>query len=188
MPGVRESEFSEPPAVYRPGYFWCINDRMDMKELIGQLRDMAAHGARSVCLHPFPKEFRPTTMPSTMDPPYLSPEYFRAIKRLVAECERLGMNYWLYDEGGWPSGGACGQIMAIDPERYARTYIVDQGNGPEVFREPYEPRGPAPYPNIITPGVTCSRSTRHRWPIRRVAVSCSPRCSQSTGTGSSPGR
>jgi hypothetical protein len=154
MPGVRRGEFSEPPEVYRPGYFWCINDKMDVKELISQLRDMAAQGARSVCLHPFPKEFRPTTMPSAMEPPYLSPEYFKVIKKVVAECERLGLNYWLYDEGGWPSGGACGQIMKIDPERYARTYIVDHGNGPEVSREPYEPRGPVPYPNLITPGVT----------------------------------
>lgn len=154
MPGIRKREFANPPAVYRPGYFWCINDRMDPTELIGQLRDMAAHGALSVCLHPFPKEFRPTTMPSTMEPPYLSPAYFGVIREIVAACERLGMNYWLYDEGGWPSGGACGQVMALDPERYARTVIVDKGHGPEVSRDPYQPAGPAPYPNILTPGVT----------------------------------
>jgi len=154
MAGISKRTFVNPPAVYRPGYFWCINDRMDPKQLIGQLRDMAAHGALSVCLHPFPKEFRPTTMPSTMEPPYLSPAYFDVIRQIVAECERLGMNYWLYDEGGWPSGGACGQVMKLAPDRYARTHIADKGNGPEVCREAYQPAGPAPYPNIITPGVT----------------------------------
>ena len=33
---------------------------------IAQLEDMRAHGLRSVCIHPFPKGFRPTSCISTM--------------------------------------------------------------------------------------------------------------------------
>lgn len=154
MSGFRCSVFREPPSRHCPALFWFLNDRLDLRMLLRQLRDMAAHGARSVCLHPLPREFRPTTMPSAMAPPYLSPAYFRVIRRIVAECETLGLNYWLYDEGGWPSGGACGQVMKLDPTGYARATVVAGSQGPEVRREVSPQPGPAPYPNLLTPGVT----------------------------------
>ena len=146
--------FADPPAWLHPGYFWMINDRVDERQLIAQLRDMAAHGARSVCFHPCPPQFRPKSMPTRLDRPYLSPAYFRLIRKLVAECGRLGMNYWLYDEGGWPSGGACGQVLATNPEAFLRQNIVASPRGPVVRRVQSDPQAGAPYPNLLTPGVT----------------------------------
>ncbi len=32
------------------------------------------------------------------------------------------MNCWIYDEGGWPSGGACGKVLQYHPE-YARQIL-----------------------------------------------------------------
>ena len=116
--------FGDPPAHLWPGYFWLINDKVDEEKLLGQLRDMYSHGARSVCLLPEPPEFRPRTMGTELDVPYLGEEYFKVVRRVVEECGRLGMNYWLYDEGGWPSGGACGQVYAMDPERHARKVVT----------------------------------------------------------------
>jgi hypothetical protein len=145
--------FDDPPAHFHPGYFWMINDRIDEAQLIGQLRDMAAHGAKSVCLHPCPPEFRPRIMPTYVDRPYLSKSYFQLIRNMVAECRKLGMNYWLYDEGGWPSGGACGQVLAQNPEAFLRQNIVDSGNGPVVLKRRSDPQAGAPYPNLLTPGV-----------------------------------
>lgn len=71
--------FADPPAHFHPGYFWLINDRIDEAQLIAQLRDLAAHGAMSVCLHPCPPEFRPRIMPTYVDRPYLSKSYFHLL-------------------------------------------------------------------------------------------------------------
>lgn len=125
MPGVLkmmkdEGNFSiaglkDPSPELWPGYFWSINDHMEEEELSRQLRDMYAHGAKSLCVLPLPKEVEPETHGLKMSPAYLSQEYFKFIGNIVAECHRLGMNYWLYDEGGWPSGGAAGQVYAHNP-------------------------------------------------------------------------
>ncbi len=147
-------QFAGPAAEYYPGYFWVFTAPADEEAMLGQLRDMAAHDARSVCFHPCPREFRPRTMPTTMSPDYLSPGYFRLVCRLVAECRRLRMNFWLYDEGGWPSGGACGQVLARNPAAFERQYLVDSPKGPAVMRLKSDPQVAAPYPNLLTTGVT----------------------------------
>ncbi|MFA6714853.1 MAG: glycosyl hydrolase [Victivallaceae bacterium] len=149
------TDFAFPPAENTPGYFWLLNSRLEPDMLKGQLREMAAMGARSVCMHPLPKGFRPGTMPSQMEPGYLFPEYMDIIEELVAECEKLGMNYYLYDEGGWPSGGACGQVWQSDPEKFAHCYVTsDDKGGVKIECQQDDPAIAAPYPNIITSGVT----------------------------------
>jgi len=117
-------QLRDPPAIFWPGYFWLINDRMEEKELVRQLRDMHSHGARSLCLHPLPPEMGLERFNSAMFPPYLSGGYFEMLGKIVSECERLGMNYWLYDEGGWPSGGAAGQVFARAPKSHARQFVA----------------------------------------------------------------
>lgn len=109
-------KFKEPDSVYWPGYFWWWNGPLEPEILIEQLRDMREHDARSVCPLAMPHEFRPTTLNNQMDVKYLSPEFFDRVKIAVEEAARLGMNYWLYDEGGWPSGEACGQVTEGHPE------------------------------------------------------------------------
>ncbi len=129
---------SNPPAELCPGYFWLINDRMEEKELFRQLKDMFDHGAKSVCFHPLPPEMRPETFGAAMSPAYLSSEYFELVKKIIGECHRLGMNFWLYDEGGWPSGNANGEVYARNPSEYSpkgityRDFHVVQGESYSV--------------------------------------------------------
>ncbi len=146
--------FRMPPAKFAPGYFWFLNDRLDDDKLIDQLTDMAKCGARSVCPHPIPKNFR-ASFYSTMEPEYLSEEFFQKIRLIADTCAKLKMNCYLYDEGGWPSGGACGQVYASDPEKFARRYLVPDGSGKyKILVETPDTVGSAPYPNLLTPGVT----------------------------------
>ncbi len=151
---LNKKQFRNPPSHCYPGYFWGINAEMIPEELICQLRDMYRHGARSVCLHPVPKEFRPD-ISSSMSPAYLSEEYHQVIKQVVDECRKLGMNYYLYDEGGWPSGSACGQVFASDPERFAQRFIVEDKSsdrGWKIFSPPYNPANGAMLPGIAEKG------------------------------------
>ena len=144
-------KYAAPEAWNYPGYFWIINAKMELPEMLEQLRDMAAHGARSVCLHPAPR-FRPNTFTS-MEPDYLSPEYTQIIAALVEECRRLDMNYYFYDEGGYPSGSACGRVYRSDPERFVRQYVVPDGpDNYKIIKENVSPSTPAPLPNIIAKG------------------------------------
>jgi len=109
-------KFMEPDAIYWPGYFWMWNGPLDSDVLVGQLRDMREHDARSVFVLPMPHEFRPDSTNNQLDTAYLDPEFFQRVKIAVEQAKRLGMNYWLYDEGGWPSGEACGQVTKDHPE------------------------------------------------------------------------
>ena len=106
-------------------YFWCWNGPLKPEVLRRQLADMAAHDARSVCVLPLPHEFRPDNTNNQMDVDYLSPQFFDRVKIAVDEAARLGMNYWLYDEGGWPSGQACGQVLRARPDTAVRVLAYD---------------------------------------------------------------
>lgn len=112
--GFDVKAFTEPAPEHSPAYFWMWKDRLDLDVLLKQLEDMKAHGLDSVCVHPFPKAFRPGYFQSAMEPDYLSPEYLEILKKVCARAGELGMNFWFYDEGGWPSGGACGRVAASD--------------------------------------------------------------------------
>ena len=144
-------KFRNPANIHSPAYFWMWNDRLDANRLNAQLDDMFAHGMRSICIHPFPKAFRPGKFDSGMEPDYLSPGDFAIVSNVVDHAAALGMNVWLYDEGGWPSGGACGQVAAGDVAgRFRKRFLDPNGN---VIAQTYGPGG-ANYPSIIENGTT----------------------------------
>ena len=150
----KHSAFKSPSARRYPGYFWSFGRPIEVEKVREQLRKMAAKKVRTVCLHPVPHNFR-IDIASTMAPPYLSEEFHRAIAAIVDACAELGMNYYLYDEGGWPSGSACGQVWAADPEKFTRKFIVSDGNnGWKIEAEAVRPELAAPVPNLLEKGAT----------------------------------
>jgi len=100
---------------------------LDPEVLIEQLHDMFLHDARSVCPVPMPPEFEPENFNNQMDPPYLSEGFFQRVRLVVEEAARLGMSYWLYDEGGWPSGNACGRLLHLRPDLVAKVMRLENG-------------------------------------------------------------
>ncbi len=161
--------------VFSPAFFWLWNAPLDADALCAQLEGMRAHGLRNVCIHPFPKGFRPGSCPSGMEPDYLTPAFLDVYAAVVRRAGELGMHVWLYDEGGWPSGGACGLVAASDPEgRFAPREVVTVAGGASSPGEPQSPAarsesappptglllcsrpyGPgAPYPSLLEPGAT----------------------------------
>ena len=141
-------KFKQPDAVNHPGYFWFWNAPLDKKTLLEQLEDMHRMGARSVCIHPLPREFRIHLMTS-MEPGYLTPEYFKLYKAVVKKCAELGMNSYLYDEGGWPSGGACGQVFASNPDEFRRRYLRLDEKGKIVVCDEQETPARATLPDVL---------------------------------------
>ncbi len=116
---------------YSPVYGWSWNSPMSEKLIVKQLDEMCQMGIRGMYILPLPREFRPTTMRTQMKPDYLSEDFFSLVTFALMEAKKRGMNVWVYDEGGWPSGGACTQVMKLRPASVAR-YIAKTENGYEI--------------------------------------------------------
>jgi len=108
--------FRSPDAFFSPGYLWFWNDRLSREALSSQLREMGSCGAGTAVPLPMPKDFRPTNNVTALEPDYLTTEYFELYRLMLDEAAKLGMRVWLYDEGGWPSGSACGRVLKTRPD------------------------------------------------------------------------
>ncbi len=110
------SSFISPDVSYAPVYIWVWNDICSREITDEQLAEMQRLGIRAFYILPEPKEFRPDSMPTNLSPDYLSEEFFELCAYAIDRGTSLGMNCWIYDEGGWPSGGACGRVIEDHPE------------------------------------------------------------------------
>ncbi|MBR5869117.1 MAG: hypothetical protein IKZ21_06690, partial [Clostridia bacterium] len=113
--------FRTPGVEYATFYSWVWNDVLTREEILRQLDEMVRLGIRAVYIIPEPKHFRPKTMPTELEPDYLTGEYFEEFRFAMEEAAKRGMRLWLYDEGGWPSGGACGRVLLEHPELARRS-------------------------------------------------------------------
>ena len=109
-------KFTTPDTSFAPVYVWVWNDVCTREIIDAQIKEMQNLGIRAFYILPEPKNFRPGSMPTNLTPEYLSDEFFELCAYAVQEANELGMLCWLYDEGGWPSGGACGKVIKDHPE------------------------------------------------------------------------
>lgn len=114
--------FTAPDVSFAPIYVWVWNNICTRKIIDSQLDEMRCLGIRAFYILPEPKNFRPHSMPTNLSPDYLTDGFFELCAYAVKKAEALGMRCWIYDEGGWPSGGACGRVLEEHPE-YARQII-----------------------------------------------------------------
>ncbi len=114
--------FVFPEVSCSPVYVWVWNDICTKDIIDTQLEEMQNLGIRAFYILPEPTDFRPDSMPTNLFPDYLSTEYFELCAYAIRKGKSLGMNCWIYDEGGWPSGSACGKVMKDHPE-YARQVL-----------------------------------------------------------------
>lgn len=116
------NSFINPDVSYAPVYIWVWNDICTSGIIDVQLAEMLRLGIRAFYILPEPKNFRPDSMPTNLTPDYLSQEYFELCDYAIKKGKELGMQCWIYDEGGWPSGSACGKVMKDHPE-YVRQVL-----------------------------------------------------------------
>lgn len=116
------NSFKHPDASFSPVYVWVWNDICTREIIDSQLSEMQNLGIRAFYILPEPKTFRPENMPTKLEPDYLSEEYFALCAYALKKGKLLGMNCWIYDEGGWPSGSACGKVIEDRPE-YVQQYL-----------------------------------------------------------------
>jgi hypothetical protein len=92
--------------------FWFWNDDLDADEIVRQIADFAAHGVQGFCIHPR------VGLPRSLG--WMSEALLAFMAIAIDEAARRGMRVLLYDEGMYPSGSSCGQVVARDPSLAAR--------------------------------------------------------------------
>ncbi len=86
---------------YRAIPFWSWNNTLDEKELVRQIDDMKAAGMGGFIMH----------ARIGLRDEYLGEKWFSCIKTCLDRARELGMNAWIYDENGWPSGFVGGKLL-----------------------------------------------------------------------------
>jgi len=103
-------QLSDPEPDYRPLPFWSWNDKLDPDELRRQIHLMKQSGVGGYFMH----------ARSGLKTDYLSPDWFDCIRTGIEAGDAAGLQPWVYDEEGWPSGFAGGKVNARGGWTYAR--------------------------------------------------------------------
>ncbi len=109
-------KFSNPSNEFYPVYGWVWNDIITREGIKKQIDEMYAKNILGVYVIPLPKEFRPISMVTNLQPEYLSDEYFELLTYAVDYAWEKGIKFWIYDEAGWPSGNANFKVTENNPE------------------------------------------------------------------------
>lgn len=95
--------------------FWSWNDKLEERELRRQIRNMKDLGMRGFFMH----------ARGGLETEYMSKEWFDCVRACIDEAKKLGMEAWAYDENGWPSGFAGGEILK-DPKNHAAFLVCEK--------------------------------------------------------------
>lgn len=106
---------------FRPTIFWAWNNGMQDDRIRSEIAGFAKAGIGGLHLHA-----RAGLM---ID--YLGEEWVHAYRTTIEECKKYGLDIWIYDENGWPSGFAGGKVPALG-EDYRIKYLTYSRN---VLRE-----------------------------------------------------
>ncbi len=117
FPGQEFSQklLKSPTSEYDVTYMWLWNEAISRELIDKELAEYKKAGINSLYFVPLPKDFRPDTMRTFLSPEYMTEEFLDIAEYAVKRAIELGMKPWLYDEGGWPSGGACGLTLRQNP-------------------------------------------------------------------------
>ena len=96
--------------------FWSINDGVKTEPLCEQMLQMKEHGIEGVVFHP---RFYPG------GPDYMTSEFIKVVGEVILYAKSIDMEFWIYDENGWPSGAADGQVLKKHPDskRWGIAYV-----------------------------------------------------------------
>lgn len=109
---ITKSDYINPVMKYRPIPFWSWNDKLDPEELRYQIREMHKQGLGGFFMH----------ARGGLQTAYLSAEWMDCVNACLDEAGKLGMEAWLYDENGWPSGFGGGLVNALGI-KYQQKYL-----------------------------------------------------------------
>lgn len=96
-----QSALKQDLTNYRAIPFWSWNNALDETELIKQIDQMYEVGMGGFIMH--------ARLGLTTE--YLGEKWFSCVEACLKRAKELGMNAWIYDENGWPSGFVGGKLL-----------------------------------------------------------------------------
>lgn len=115
--------FKSPTNEFRGAPFWAWNSALDPDVLSEQVDLFADMGFGGFNMH----------VRQGLETPYLSDDFFKAIKSCVKRAEENGMHAWLYDEDRWPSGAAGGFVTKTMKNRVKALVLMTNKLEDAVF-------------------------------------------------------
>ena len=112
--------FLQPPKTSWPAYSWVWNVNVTREGIMQQIDEFCKSKIKVVYVLPEPREFRPEAG-YTLDG-YLQESYMQLYRFACEYAFSKGMQVWLYDEGGWPSGSANGAVVLSNPALEKKCY------------------------------------------------------------------
>lgn len=104
---------------------WAVNGPLDLDELRRQLDGFVEAGLDGVVFHP---RFYPD------EPRYLDDDYLAIVSALIVAASERDLDFWIYDENGWPSGTVGGRMLERHPELRQRWVELQPEAGQEALR------------------------------------------------------
>lgn len=142
---------------YMPIPFWSWNDRLNVTQLNKQIQWMRDNDFGGFIMH----------ARGGLQTEYMSEEWYQYIENCSNKAEKLGMEAWIYDENGWPSGFVggkllediemrdmyiCCEIGEYDNEADLKYYLTDE----ELFLTDRKLEGQGEYLNLYLKRSTSS--------------------------------
>jgi alpha-L-rhamnosidase len=126
-------DFKNPPNAYKPMPFWHINGEMTNEGITQQIKD-AKYKANFSGV---------TVLPvSNTKPKFLSEAFFEKYEHILKTAKAENMNVILYDDTGFPSGNAGGEMEIKFPESLRKYVYKEEYNltGTRNFKCPTPPK------------------------------------------------
>ncbi len=101
--------------------WWWEGERMTKERVTAELETLAAQGVKAVC--PIQRS------PGRCDPQSFSPEWWDLFAYTNAECKRLGMSLWAYDQVGYGHYGWLEKAAAHVADPRTKRVVVLTGEG-----------------------------------------------------------
>lgn len=105
-------ELEKEKKEYQSLPFWSWNDELDRNVLVEQIDWMKTKGIGGFFMH----------ARGGLKTSYMSEEWMRCVDTCVVAAKERGMQAWIYDEKGWPSGFAGGKLLTNEENR--DTYLT----------------------------------------------------------------
>ena len=92
---------------YRSVPFWSWNNELEEDALVAQIDEMKKVGIGGFIMH----------ARTGLTTEYLGEKWFACVAACLKRAKELGMNAWIYDENGWPSGFVGGKLLETEAYR-----------------------------------------------------------------------
>ncbi|WP_205661099.1 glycosylhydrolase-like jelly roll fold domain-containing protein [Amycolatopsis vastitatis] len=102
-PGFDPAAFANPPKDSRPAIYWYWNNTITSAITDHQMAEMRAKGIYEAVIFPLGGD--------SMQPVFLSEDWFTLVGHVLREAQRTGMKMWLFNDNNFPSGRGANYVV-----------------------------------------------------------------------------